>query len=315
VADRVERLTELLMLLLDTPRALTFDDIVSGSDLYPDRSEASRKAFERDKASLRSMGVEISTETAEGDRGATRYTIDPDEYFLPDLELTDEERVALQLGAAMVQLDASWDDEALQKIGTGAGPAAGAVIAEVPSLESLPPLHEAMRRRSSAHFGYHGRSRDVVALGLFYREGNWYLAAHEIDAEDGSADVVPNQSKIFRVDRIEGAVSVGEPHGIDVAADFDAANAMPSDPLLIGGEDEVRARVLVDQVTAPRVERQRGGVVERRDDGSIVVEVAVRNHDAFRSWVLGLRDHAVVLDPPSLVEDMVDWLRSIAEAR
>lgn len=110
-------------------------------------------------------------------------------------------------------------------------------------------------------------------------------------------------------------MSVGEPHGIDVAADFDAANAMPSDPLLIGGEDEVRARVLVDQVTAPRVERQRGGVVERRDDGSIVVEVAVRNHDAFRSWVLGLRDHAVELDPPSLVEDMVDWLRSIAEAR
>ncbi len=304
------------MLLLDTPRALTFDDIVSGSGLYQDRSEASRKAFERDKASLRSMGVEIATETSEGDRGATRYTIDPDEYFLPDLDLSDEERLALQLGAAMVQLDTSWDDEALQKIGTGAGPVAGAVIAEVPSLDSLPPLHEAMRRRSHAHFGYHGRSRQVVALGLFYREGNWYLAAHEVapQGDEAPGEDASGPTKIFRVDRIEGAVSVGEPHGVDVGADFDAANAMPSDPLLIGGESEVHARVLVDQMIAPRVERQRGGVVERRADGSVVVEVAVRNHDAFRSWVLGLRDHAVVLEPPALVEDIVAWLRATAEA-
>ena len=79
--------------------------------------------------------------------------------------------------------------------------------------------------------------------------------------------------------------------------------------------DEVTATVEIDHVMAPRVERQRGGVVERRDDGSIVIAVGVRNHDAFRSWVLGLRDHARVLGPPDLVDEFVGWLTSIAEAR
>jgi predicted DNA-binding transcriptional regulator YafY len=304
VADRVERLTELLMLLLDTPRSVTFEQIVSGSSLYPDRGESSRKSFERDKSSLRSMGIEIRTEIEEGDRGATRYTIDPDDYFLGDLELTDDERLALQLGAAMVQLDSSWDDDALLKIGHSGRPPAEAVVAEVPSLMQLPPLHQAMRNRCHAEFGYNGRARSVVARGLFYREGNWYLSALDDDDE-----------KVFRVDRIDGDVVVGDPHGNDDAPEFDAAAAMPTDPLLIGEGDEVTATVEIDHVMAPRVERQRGGVVERRDDGSIVIAVGVRNHDAFRSWVLGLRDHARVLGPPDLVDEFVGWLTSIAEAR
>lgn len=304
MADRVERLTELLMLLLDTPRSVTFDQIVSGSSLYADRGESSRKAFERDKSSLRSMGIEIRTEIEEGDRGATRYTIRPDDYFLPDLELTDDERLALQLGAAMVQLDSSWDDDALLKIGHSGRPPAEAVVAEVPSLVQLPPLHQAMRNRCSARFAYNGRPRSVVPRGLFYREGNWYLAALD-DGED----------KVFRVDRIDGDVEVGAPHGLDDAREFDAALAMPSDPLLIGEGDEVTATVEIDHIMAPRVERQRGGVVERRDDGSIIIEVRVRNHDAFRSWVLGLRDHARVIEPAELVDEMVVWLTSIVEAR
>ena len=292
------------MLLLDTPRSLTFDQIVNGSGLYPDRSESSRKAFERDKASLRSMGVEITTEIEEGDRGATRYTIDPDDYFLPDLELTDDERLALQLGAAMVRLDTSWDEDALRKIGDGTRPSAGAVVAEVPSLEQLPSLHQAMRTRAYAQFDYHGRRRSVVAKGIFYREGNWYLAA----VDDGD-------DKVFRVDRIEGDVELGDRHDVVSDVAFDPAMVMPDDPMLIGGGDEVVARVEVDGVMAPRVERLRGGVVERRDDGSVVVELRVRNADAFRSWVLGMRDHATVLAPRELVEDMVGWLAAIAGDR
>ncbi len=302
------------MLLLDTPRSLTFDEIVRGSSLYPDRGESSRKSFERDKASLRTMGVVIDTEIEEGDRGATRYTIDPDKYFLPALDLTDEERLALQLGAAMVQLDSSWDEDALLKIGQGARPPVEAVVAEVPSLDQLPVLHQTIGTRCHAEFDYRGRRRRVVPLGLFYREGNWYLAADEISDPSSSDDADGRQSKIFRVDRIDGGVEVGTPHGLELSTEFDADAAMPSDPLLIGGGEELSAMVAIDAALAPRVERHRGGVVERRSDGSVVIEVSVRNREAFRSWVLGLRDHARVLGPPELVEDMVQWLRAIVEA-
>ena len=103
------------------------------------------------------------------------------------------------------------------------------------------------------------------------------------------------------------------PRASAARARVSAAEAMPDDPLLIGGGDETTALVEIDGVMAGRVERQRGGVVERRDDGSIVVEVAVRNRDAFRSWVLGLRDHALVLEPQVLVDDLVEWLGELAE--
>ena len=46
------------------------------------------------------------------------------------------------------------------------------------------------------------------------------------------------------------------------------------------------------------------------DDGSVVVELAVTNRDAFRSFVLGLLDHAEVLAPPELRADVVDWLEA-----
>lgn len=305
------------MLLLDTPRPVTFEQIVEDSGLYPDRGESSRKAFERDKSSLRSMGVEIATDIEEGDRGATRYRIDPDDYFLPDLELTDDERLALQLGAAMVQMESSWDDAALLKMGQGAQPAAEAVVAEVPSLDQLPTLHQAMRTRVLAQFGYRGRSRVVVPRGLFYREGNWYLAAREQTGEGGeesdrTGGEESDRDKVFRVDRIEGNVTLGSAHDHVEVEDFDPSSVMPDDPLLIGGEGEVVALVEIGPVMAARVERQRGGVVERRPDGSVVVEVAVRNRDAFRSWVLGLRDHARVLEPDEMVDEVVRWLHALA---
>ena len=94
MADRLERITELLMLLLDSSQALTFEEIVDRTELYRNVSEASRKAFERDKSGLRGLGVVITTATEEGDRGATRYRVRPQDYFLPDLDLS-EGRTAL----------------------------------------------------------------------------------------------------------------------------------------------------------------------------------------------------------------------------
>ena len=34
------------------------------------------------------------------------------------------------------------------------------------------------------------------------------------------------------------------------------------------------------------------------------------NRDAFRTWVLDLLDHAEVLGPPELRDDIVEWLAS-----
>ena len=46
----------------------------------------------------------------------------------------------------------------------------------------------------------------------------------------------------------------------------------------------------------------------RRPDGSVVFRVGVTNVPAFRSFVLGFLDHAEILGPPGLRDDMVAWL-------
>ena len=51
---------------------------------------------------------------------------------------------------------------------------------------------------------------------------------------------------------------------------------------------------------------------EERPDGSVVVGFDVTNRDGFRSFVLSFLDHAVVLEPPELRDDIVAWLEALA---
>ena len=73
MADRVERLTNLLALLLETTQPLSLVEIAGElGGLYPDSQTARRAAFERDKAALREIGVPIDQEIVAG--GAIRRT-------------------------------------------------------------------------------------------------------------------------------------------------------------------------------------------------------------------------------------------------
>ena len=47
-----------------------------------------------------------------------------------------------------------------------------------------------------------------------------------------------------------------------------------------------------------------------QDDGSVVATLAVRNTEAFRSFVISFLEHAEVLDPPELRDDLVAWLEA-----
>jgi hypothetical protein len=70
----------------------------------------------------------------------------------------------------------------------------------------------------------------------------------------------------------------------------------------------------VAPIRAAKVVREVGedAVVERRDDGTVVVRVPCGNLAAFRSWLLGLLDDAVVVGPPAVRADVVAWLAAVA---
>ena len=86
MSERLERLINLTATLLETPRPLTLEDIADRlTPAYPEELAARRRAFERDKETLRDLGIPIEVETVDGWNGVdSGYRIPPDAYYLPD---------------------------------------------------------------------------------------------------------------------------------------------------------------------------------------------------------------------------------------
>src|SRR6266576_1567512 len=114
--SRVERVLNLLALLLDTRVPLTRDEIVRDVAGYPEQVSANRRAFERDKETLRGMGVPVTMETV-GDGSDVGYRVRPEDYYLPDLGLTPEETAALRVAVSAVSLGNQAGVGALMKLG------------------------------------------------------------------------------------------------------------------------------------------------------------------------------------------------------
>lgn len=304
MAERLERLTNLVAVLLETRRPLTLEDIVERVPGYPEDKDSYRRQFERDKALLREIGVPISVEALYAFDQQMGYRIHRKDYELPALDLADEERVALHLAVTAVHLEGGEGREALLKLGGLEGDAAPP-LAALPSVPALPALFDAYRRRARVTFGYRGEGRRLDPYGIVFRNGHWYTVGHDPD-RDGI--------RAFRADRIEGQVEAGPAGAFERPAGFDPSAALRDEPWRFGDEEPVEAAVLVRAGQASWVVAELGeqAVAERRDDGSLVVRMAVTNRGAFRSFVLGLLDQAEVLGPTELRTDMVAWLRATA---
>ena len=305
MTDRLERLTNLVATLLDTRRSLPLEELVEVVPGYPPDKASYRRQFERDKETLRGIGVPVRTEPLDrlggGDVG---YRIPPDEYYLSELALTPEEQAALHVAVTAVRLEGGAGSEALWKLGGLEGEAAQA-LAALPSVPALSVLFDAYRTRATAEFSYRGETRHIEPWGIVFRRGHWYVVGHDQARQD---------RRSFRVDRIEGDVVVGEPDAFAPPTDVDPSAMLGDEPWRFGDDEVIVARVLVDAPQATTVAQQVGepAIEERRSDGSIVVTLPVTNLAAFRSFVMGLLDGAEVLSPPELRADVVTWLEQLA---
>lgn len=304
MADALERITNLLALLLETRVPLTAEQI--GDELsgqYPASQTAFRAAFERDKSVLRDVGIPIRTSVLDGSQaGRTAYIVDRDQYELRDLDLTDDERRALQVAVATTRV--SQADFGLFKLGGSPGPGT-LVNAYVPELAELPALREAVAERCEIRFVYRDVPRLVRPYGLLLRNGQWYVVGHDVDR---------GEMRTFRVDRIDGSVEVGEPQRFDRPEGFTAASAFPADPRALGDDPTARAQVRFDQSRAGFVRHGMGdeAVIAMEPDGSIVVDVPCANIDAFRAWLFGWGVHAEVLGPADVRRSVIAWLEALA---
>jgi predicted DNA-binding transcriptional regulator YafY len=164
-------------------------------------------------------------------------------------------------------------------------------------------LFDAVADRKPVTFTYNDTERTVDPYRLDFQRDHWYLSGFDHLRED---------ERNFRVDRIDGDVTSGDRHSFERPA-----TGVPGarlEPWQLGEGEPVQARVLVDaqQAAIAIGEAGRERVVEEREDGSVVLELAVTNLDGFRTFVLGFLEHAEVLGPDDVRTDIVRWLELVA---
>jgi len=311
----LERLVDLVALLLESRRPLTFEQI---RDKMPDAYgqedlHSAKRMFERDKDILRDVGVPIDVVPTDVWEVEQAYVIPKDKYYLPEIEFEPEEISALFVAARTGGEDAP-AEQAVRKLlyGADGGLLAGASSApfatEAGTTDArLTAAAEAIAARRSVRFAYRtargaGSERHVDPWGLVFRAGHWYLVG--LDRERG-------EIRAFRLSRISGALREGDEAG-PAPEGFRAAEHVQAGPWG-PGEPEERATVAFSPDVAWWATRGiQGAVVERtRPDGWVQVSLPAAPGDALASWILSFGPDAEAVEPESLRKEIVRRLEAV----
>lgn len=293
----------LLAALIQAERPLSRADIHERVPGYPDDVAAYRRAFERDKDTLRKMGVPVRTEALDlgHDEVGEGYRVPRELYHLPDPGLDREEVDALAIAASAVKLHSDAATAALWKLG---GPARRHQLApdvELAEDERLAVLFAARRERRTITFSYKGSEREVEPHRLTFRNGHWYVAG---------LDRGHREARTFRLDRIEGEVVTSDPEAF-APPPPDPQRWLP--PWRMGDAAPIDVQVRIDAGYGRfAVEQLAGERVLQHADGALDVTFTVTNREALRSFVLGFLEHAEVLGPPEVRAEMVAHLQAMA---
>ncbi|MBA2299038.1 MAG: WYL domain-containing protein [Actinobacteria bacterium] len=308
--DKLIRQLSLVAFLMAERRPLTARDVKGNVEGYSEMSdEAFARRFYSDRAELIALGVPLHSQRDEF-TGEELYTLRSENYFLPKLELTDDELAALLTGLHLLEgkfayaepLRLALQNLALGRKGFDDAPVETADRVKVsdpdysPELAGrLSKLEAAISKQRTIKFSYWSPQRDRVSertlnpYALRHDEGVWYVIGGDLDDE---------REKTFRVSRIRSDIRFATRRERDfrLPADFDVENHRRRSPWQIG-ELSGTARVAVSGDTAWWVKRTLGeaGTLE---DG--VFETEYASLDPLASWILRQNGRAIPLEPTEL---------------
>jgi proteasome accessory factor BC len=311
--DKLIRQLSLVAFLMAERRPLTARDIKSNVEGYQEMSdEAFARRFYSDRAELVSLGVPLDSQRDEF-TGEELYTLRAERYFLPELELDDEELAALQTCFFLLEGRFAYAEPlrlALQNLALGrsAGPlaatptgTAGRVEVRDPdySLElqgRLGKLEGAISKQRTVKFRYWSIYRDseeertLNPYALLPENGSWYVIGHDLERDD---------IRTFRVSRIRSDIRFATRRERDfrLPPEFDVENFRGRAEWQFG-EIVGEAQIDVAPDTAWWVERAYGGERNRIEDDVFTTEYASSNMLA--RWILRQDGRAVPLEPSEL---------------
>jgi proteasome accessory factor BC len=308
--DKLIRQLSLVAFLMAERRPLTARDVKQNVEGYQEMSdEAFARRFYSDRAELLALGVPLDSQRDEF-TGEELYRLSSERYFLPPLELTDEELAALQTCLYLLEGQFAYAEPlrlALQNLALGRpgfqdAPTETARAVELhdpgysPELPGrLAKLEGAISKNRTLKFEYWSivrdehRERTVNPYALLFDRGQWYVIGLDLDDE---------RVKTFRVSRIRGDIRLATRRERDfrLPEGFDADGYRQGPPWQVGAT-KGEARIQVGGDTAWWVDRLYGGF------GKIDDDVFVTNYSdlgQLSSWILRQDGRAVPLAPPEL---------------
>ncbi|HEX9376709.1 MAG TPA: WYL domain-containing protein [Actinomycetota bacterium] len=314
----LERLLNLVILLLETSRPLSFEQIRERLPAYDQEGdEAAKRMFERDKDLLRDLGVPVevaSTDAWEVEQG---YRIPKDQYYLPEMEFDEEEISALFVAAQSPSEsgEAGEAEQAVRKLQAGVDPSALARLSPRPlaagadvAAGRLVAVTEAIERRSSVRFEYRvaageAGERHVDPYSLVWRAGHWYLVG--LDRDRG--EVRSFRLSRFRSDPKEAGPGSAPPERFNAREHVTPGRRGTSD-------EPVEARVAFSPDVAWWAAPPEARHVRTLDDGWVEMALPADRGEWFLSWVLSFGPDAVLLAPRELRDEAVRRLEALREA-
>ncbi len=319
--DKLIRQLSLVAFLMAERRPITARDVKSNVEGYSEMSdEAFARRFYSDRAELLALGVPLRSQRDEF-TGEELYILRSEQYFLPKLELEDEELAALQTALYLLEgkfayaepLRLALQNLALGRPGFAEPPSDTALRVEVldpdysPEMPGrLAKLEGAISKQRTVKFEYWSISRDEISertlnpYALLPDNGLWYVVGYDLERED---------IRTFRVSRIRGEIKFATRRERDfrIPTEFDIEQFRGRPPWQVGdivGE----ARIEVRGDTAWWVKRTYGST-GRLEEGVFVTDYSSLSQLA--SWVLRQDGRALPLEPEELRREVGAALRRV----
>jgi len=332
--EKLIRQLSLISYLMAERRPVTAPEIRRDVEGYSAMNEdAFARRFYADRSELEALGIQLSVDKpVEGLAEQENYSLPPENFHLPAIEFTDAELAGLQTALSLLDGEFAYAEPlrlALQQISWGRSnplqaPEQRSIALGITASagghelsQRLAKIETAIFRRKTIVFDYYTMQRDelgsrkVDPYQLLFQGGQFYLVgrAHERDA-----------IRVFRLSRIRGKVAYASKaeHDFQRPDEFDPrayANRIQwqfGDPV---GTAEVR----IGETIGWQIERHFGryGAMTRIDDGTDsgdrVFTTEYADARQVVAWVLGLGEHARLVGPPELVEELEKRLTLLVE--
>ena len=332
-ADKLIRQLSLVAYLMAEHRPVTARDVKQHVEGYSDMGdEAFARRYYADRRELTDLGIPISSGRDEF-TSEELYSLREEHYFLPPIDLTDDELAALQTSFYLLEGQFAYAEPlrlALQNLALGRawpaadpGPKPARVELLAPAYTSeiagrLAKIEQAISKQRTIRFRYWTITSDTEAertinpYGLWELSGIWYVVGDDLALEGD------DRRRTFRISRIRGEIKFATrrerdfriPEGFDVNAYRDRA------PWKLSAEDAGTAVVTVAPDAAWLVERRYGafGEFEELADGSGRYTTAYSDIDALSAWILSLGGRVIPAEPGPLLDAVTADLQAVVDA-